>query len=592
MKRRMHFLISIILTCATAIALASESTTTSRVSSAPAHNDSIISSTEAIGSAAELLTNSGFEGSFDGVAPGWSHNNWAGVSVHYSRETSDVHGGQAAQEIRVTDIPTNAGLIFTQDHTFTAGRTFEGSVWLRSSDSVTVRFEFRRADHPYEAVACRTIQVGSKWQKLTIRGGFSKDSRGNFDIRFLSTGTLFVDDAELREIVTDTNAVASQDVIPNTFFGMHINKWGTYNTWPSRLNFGLFRMWDTATNWRDLEPSQGIWEWFRTDYYVNEARANDQEIIYTLGMTPDWAAARVNDAASEPKNMDDWRDYVRTVATRYQGKIKYYEIWNEANYSGFYSGTVAKMLELTRIAREELKSVDPSIVVLSPNITSSGLAWLDEFLFRGGGQYVDAISWHRYPALDPENDLPLIEGVRNLMRSYGIGDRPLWNTEGSNRKEGVSTSDELDRGLVARTYITEWASGISLFCWYAWDINGWDHVLLSDDTYLNFRAAGEAYPLIVSWLSGARMTERVVDGNTWLIRIERADGYVGRLLWNTSGNATFLIPSSWSVERKRDLMGGFDIWEDYATVDIGVAPILLESALYSPPLPPTNLRVD
>ena len=113
------------------------------------------------------------------------------------------------------------------------------------------------------------------------------------------------------------------------------------------------------------------------DYLVGEAQKRGVKVTYTLGMTPQWAAARPNDwsvygsgSSSEPQNMEDWRNYVRTVATRYKGKIHHYELWNEADYHGFYTGSVDTMVELAKQAYKIIKEIDPNAIVLTPNCTA------------------------------------------------------------------------------------------------------------------------------------------------------------------------------------------------------------------------------
>jgi putative peptidoglycan lipid II flippase len=44
-------------------------------------------------------------------------------------------------------------------------------------------------------------------------------------------------------------------------------------------------------------------------------------------------------AASAPKDLAAWDEWVKAVVTRYKGRITSYQIWNEANLENFYNGT-------------------------------------------------------------------------------------------------------------------------------------------------------------------------------------------------------------------------------------------------------------
>jgi hypothetical protein len=44
--------------------------------------------------------------------------------------------------------------------------------------------------------------------------------------------------------------------------------------------------------------------------------------------------------------MTDWGNWVRAVVTRYKGRIKYYELWNEPDAWNWWSGTTPQMLQM------------------------------------------------------------------------------------------------------------------------------------------------------------------------------------------------------------------------------------------------------
>jgi hypothetical protein len=90
------------------------------------------------------------------------------------------------------------------------------------------------------------------------------------------------------------------------------------------------------------------------------------------------------------------------------------------------------MVELSREAYKILKSIDPSVIDISPSATSRdrGVAWLDEYLANGGGNYIDVVGFHFYTApRPPELMLDFINKVKKTMLRHNVGGKPLWNTE-------------------------------------------------------------------------------------------------------------------------------------------------------------------
>src|SRR5215813_211564 len=156
-------------------------------------------------------------------------------------------------------------------------------------------------------------------------------------------------------------------VIDRRFFGMHIHRSVDGTRWPP-VPFGSWRLWDAHVTWADIEPGPQAWNWTRLDAYVAMAQAHDVEILLTLGMTPPWASSEPNrhadpplgypqGAQAPPARLEDWTEYVRTVALRYKGRIRYYEIWNEPNQMAFFSGSPQQMAELSKAAYGVIKAI-------------------------------------------------------------------------------------------------------------------------------------------------------------------------------------------------------------------------------------------
>ena len=388
--------------------------------------------------------------------------------------------------------------------------------------------------------------------------------------------------------------------IPTLFFGMHIHHLlrgaSPLTSWPS-VPFRAWRLWDAYVTWADLEPRRGEWDFANLDRYVALAEQRHIEILLTLAWSPQWASARPSDkgygppgVSAEPKNIADWQNYVRTVGTRYKGRIHEYEIWNEPNSIGFYTGSIPELVQLARVAYTTLKQVDPTIVVSSPPAAgSSSLRWIDQYLKAGGGKYADVICYHFYvnPA-PPEETVPLIEQVEQIMRNDGVGNKPLWNTEigwAIQNNEGtvkpapgrgfnsVVLSEDQAAAYVARTYVLAWASGVSRLYWYAWD-NGVMGLVDRDGKTL--KAPGIAYGQVENWLVGATMTSCGSDAaGIWTCAITRPGNYRAWIVWDPDRTVSFPVPALWKVNEIRDLSGGTRALGKAKTVEIGPSPLLL-----------------
>jgi Glycosyl hydrolase catalytic core len=275
--------------------------------------------------------------------------------------------------------------------------------------------------------------------------------------------------------------------------------------------------------------------------------------------------------------MQDWRAYVTAVVTHCKGRVAAYEIWNEPNNKGFWTGTTQAMVSLTREASTIIHRIDPQALVVSPAATdkASGVSWLSQFLADGGAQYVDVIGFHFYVAPQPpEAMLPVIQDVRNSMKQAGIGDKPIWNTETGWQAPKPFPSDQLAAAWVARAFILSWAAGVSAFYWYAWDNHGWVTLLTTQPDNRTLAGGGLAYQAVQRWLVGAEMKscDRAPSG-VWTCATSRS-GSPAWIVWNESETASFTIPPSWHARSWMSLLGERQPLPG-SRIEVGQMPVLV-----------------
>ncbi len=149
-------------------------------------------------------------------------------------------------------------------------------------------------------------------------------------------------------------------VIPDAYFGMHINKAST--PWPGSLTIGLERSTSSQVDWGNLEtttvPGTPTFNWTALDNLLSRAPAQ-VDILYEFLKIPAVYATNPNDttcsfypgACSPPNDLNadgsgtnqHFKDFMTALLNHvYDGthavgsRIKYYEVWNEYNVPGFW----------------------------------------------------------------------------------------------------------------------------------------------------------------------------------------------------------------------------------------------------------------
>ncbi|MGC9946080.1 MAG: cellulase family glycosylhydrolase [Bryobacteraceae bacterium] len=522
-----------------------------------------------------VLSNPGFEPPFvsvgqnnpiaGNVAIGWNDNSsWADVTVAYSEDTANPHGGTAAQMVDVQAVASGA-VQLVEPITVIPGAVYTFAVWLRGQPGMSVNLILQNQNSPYNYYASTPAQLGANWQQFSAAGQINDTGSVLLMIQATAPGTFSVDDASF----TDSNGQPVSGGVP----------------WPA-ARFGTLRLWDSGTTWTALEPLRGVWNFAPLDTWVAAAQANgNPDIILTLGQTPAWASSNPDDvnyvgagAPAPPSNMQDWSDYVTAVAQRYKGRIRYYEIWNEPNDNTYFTGTVAQLAQLTQTAYQALKAVDPQNTVLSPAVYSAG--YLDTFLATGAGQYVDVIAHHVYTT-PPEATGSLIANVRLVMSKYGLGGMPRWDTEGASGD--TSTPPVEAAAYIVRKYLVDLAYGSGRYDWYTWGNATSFCVGTEQPDPRGLTEAGQAYRYLFDWLAGASLTQAVIDpSGTWQIWLTLATGDQGIIVWNPTQNVPFAIPAAIQARTVRDIFGGATAIEG-AALTVTDSPVLVTSCCQTVP---------
>lgn len=241
-------------------------------------------------------------------------------------------------------------------------------------------------------------------------------------------------------------------------------------------------------SWNDIEinakgdytdtrnPGKIVNAWDKYDFIVDQAVAHGMTIMARLDSPPLWARIPGDDTEQyhkgPPNNPNDYGDFAEAVATRYKGKIKYYQIWNEPNLIGEWGGHPVSAYEyvaLLKVAHDRIKAVDPDAVIISAALAPttddsvrnrSDILFLQDMYDAGGAAYFDVVTTMLYGLGQPPDDRRLDFKRLSFARSVLLHDvmvkngdtkKPIWISEYA----WVSYPDNLQQSLGLDD--TQWA---------------------------------------------------------------------------------------------------------------------------------------
>lgn len=405
----------------------------------------------------------------------------------------------------------------------------------------------------------------------------------------------------------DSQIQAGTYVVPDNFFGMHINNYGI--PWPSQP-FATQRLLASNVGWANLEPSPGVYDWTWLDKWVAQAQAHNITLIYTFNDVPQFYSSKPSDSSCTYTNLglgacdppDDlnadgsgtnahFKSFVNALVSHVGNKIQYWEVWNEPNQAVQWNPTdpvnhpYNQLMRMESDLRAIVKAANSSALVLTPppvGAPNGAPNWMKGYLAAGGGTNADVIGFHsyvchrvwgQYPVA--EDVAPLITSMKAAMTDYGQQSKPLWITESGWCKTTYDdfTNESMQTAFTARFILLEASGGVAKAYWFQWDGgNGAGTLWLPPNT---LRTPGTAYGQVYDWIAGATLTSPcAAKGTVWTCTYSRAGGYQAMAVWNTAGNSSFTYPTQY---KQYKTLTGTVTKTSGASVTIGTWPILLEN---------------
>ena len=207
---------------------------------------------------------------------------------------------------------------------------------------------------------------------------------------------------------------------------------------------------------RRHEPYRSAWE--KYDQIVDLADKYGMELIARVSTPPAWSRARGDEvgAFAPPDNYADFGDFVYTLVSRYKGRIRYYQLWNEPNIYpewGNYPISPEQYTDLLKIGATRAREADPNVVIIAgalastialqpaaepPNNALNDLVFLQRMYDAGAAPYFDIMAMQAYGLWSGPTDRrmhPRVmnygrpQFVRDLMVANGDATKPIWISE-------------------------------------------------------------------------------------------------------------------------------------------------------------------
>lgn len=192
--------------------------------------------------------------------------------------------------------------------------------------------------------------------------------------------------------------------------------------------------------WSDVETDSGVYTIPRqVENYVSAALERNIDIYMILNYNNTIYAPSNGSGVTTEKNRIAFARYCQAVVGHFAPLgITHYEIWNEPNHGVLFWTPEPDPEDYTLLlqtAYDSIKSTDPDVTVIgcatspaigNPDPYIEGLDFIRDVFGAGGGDYMDAVSFHLYQvAYPPENEFrSYMDDVKSL-----VGNKPVYFSE-------------------------------------------------------------------------------------------------------------------------------------------------------------------
>ncbi len=207
--------------------------------------------------------------------------------------------------------------------------------------------------------------------------------------------------------------------------------------------------------WAEIEPQPGQFRWAKYDDIVDLCETYGLQIIARLDGAPNWSRQDNSMPGRPPDDFQDYGEFVYRFVDRYQGRVRYIQIWNEPNLFiewGNRPVDPAGYVELLKTAYTYAKKADPNVYVLNAPLAitlgephpepgkwraMNDLQYLEEMYQAGAADYFDLLSANAFGMDLPPEDAPSpgklnfarVSLQREIMERYGDGHKAVWFNE-------------------------------------------------------------------------------------------------------------------------------------------------------------------
>lgn len=348
--------------------------------------------------------------------------------------------------------------------------------------------------------------------------------------------------------------------------GAQIDPNHVYYQWLDYLGVDMLR-WDFT--WGGVEPKQGQWNFSNLDTLVANHLGVKVTPLPILDYFANWYS---KDGRTPQADLTPYYIYATNTVTRYKDRLKYWEVWNEADW-GFWPGDFNRYIELYKETYARIKDIDPALKVMnsgwafanrpSRGLTETSYDRMDRF-YAAIGKNIDVYAYHAHGNVN-ELHTEKFPKIREHLKKIDKSGIEIWDNESGYTVVGGQTERDQAEMLVKKISTVQ-AEGHHAYFWYDLLCDGPDPkegehnfgiIRYNDRAYREPRPGYLAYHAMLRVMRGFRFRTIADVGEGIMAHLYENETSAIAVLWlnENASRLTYLAVGNASDAAQIDIMG-------------------------------------
>lgn len=216
-------------------------------------------------------------------------------------------------------------------------------------------------------------------------------------------------------------------------------------------------------SWGEVEQNKGKFDWGKYDKAAQAQESRGLRVSQVFHDVPAWARTD-GDRHRFPDDLRDVFRFTREAVKHFGGKVRAWEVWNEADIPAFSTEPASEYAAFLKAASLGIKKANEGTLVAQSSFALDSPLFASQLVANGTAAFYDIFNYHTYD--DPRSYSLHAKAHAKYREDAKVTELPVWLTEAGvprSEKEGpLSLNIQREQAdYIAKSFVSSRLTGTS-----------------------------------------------------------------------------------------------------------------------------------